>query len=138
MNDKTFNDIFHIDRSILKKCGIRYSLFGSLVLQTLFRPRDLIKLLKTLQSEIIKKGSFDEDVYTLSLKKYSSWLVNTEIANEINPVLGEDYKYTIELLRLCGSKALSVKKFTERYNSVKHKFNLSALDLSCGTHDLQS
>lgn len=129
LNDKTFNDIFHIDRSILKKCGIRYSLFGSLVLQTLFRPRDLIKLLKTLQSEIIKKGSFDEDVYTLSLKKYSNWLVNTEIANEINPVLGEDYKYTIELLRLCGSKALSVKQFTERYNSVKHKFNLSALDL---------
>ena len=73
LNDKTFNDIFHIDKSILKKCGIRYSLFGSLVLQTLFRPRDLIKLLKTLQSEIIKKGSFDEDVYTLSLKKYSKY-----------------------------------------------------------------
>ena len=41
----------------------------------------------------------------------------------------EDYKYVIELLRLCGSRDLSVKTFTERYNSVKHEFQLLPLDL---------
>ena len=129
LSNKTFNDVFDIDRSMLKKCGIQYNLFSSLVLQTLFRPRDLIKLIKTLQNEILQEGCFNESVYKIALKKYSNWLVNSEIANEINPVLGGDYKYTIELLRLCGSKALSVKKFTERYNSVKHEFGFSALEL---------
>ena len=33
------------------------------------------------------------------------------------------------LLRLCGSRDLSVKTFTERYNSVKHEFRLLPLDL---------
>ena len=104
-------------------------LFKSLVLQTLFRPRDLISLLKTLQKEIDRNGKFNEHIYNETSKKYANWLVNTEITNEINPVLREDYKYVIELLRLCGSRALSVKTFTERYNSVKHEFKLSPLDL---------
>ena len=125
---KTFNDIFDIDAKTRKACNIR-DLFKSLVLQTLFRPRDLICLLKTLQKEILRAGKFEEPVYKETLKKYSNWLVNTEIANEINPVLRDDYKYVIELLRLCGSKEISVKVFTERYNSVKHTFNLNPLDL---------
>lgn len=44
-------------------------------------------------------------------------------------MLRADYKYVIELLRLCGSKDLSVKTFTEKYNSVKHEFQLAPLDL---------
>ncbi len=125
---KSFSDVFDIDDKTLKGCGIR-DLFKSLVLQTLFRPRDLISLLKTLQREILRNGQFNEAVYTETLKKYSNWLVNTEIANEINPVLREDYKYVIELLRLCGSKNISVKTFSERYNSVKHAFHLNPLEL---------
>lgn len=107
----------------------KHSLFNSMVLQTLFRPRDLIKLLKTLQTEILRYGGFDLPAYKTALKKYSNWLVNTEITNEINPVLGSDYKYVLELLRLCGSKALSVTVFTEKYNAVKHHFSFSALGL---------
>lgn len=84
---------------------------------------------KTLQKEINKSGAFNEQIYKETSKKYANWLVNTEIANEINPVLREDYKYVIELLRLCGSRDLSVKAFTERYNSVKHEFRLLPLDL---------
>lgn len=126
--EKSFYDVFDIDTKALSECRIR-KLFNSLVLQTLFRPRDLIRLLKTLQEEIIKANNFSASVYNETLKKYSNWLVNTEIANEINPVLRDDYKYVIELLRLCGSRALSVKSFTERYNSVKHDFKLSPLEL---------
>lgn len=128
LSAKSFAEIFKIDYAIQKKCRIKH-LFNALVLQTLFRPRDLINLLKTLQSEICKARKFDGSVYSDVLKKYSNWLVNTEIANEINPVLGKDYKYVIELLRLCGSRDLSVKTFTERYNSVKYEFSLSPLDL---------
>lgn len=123
-----FNNIFEINKNVKQECKIR-DLFKSLVLQTLFRPRDLIKLLKTLQNEICDKGELNSSVYNEALKKYSNWLVNTEIANEINPVLREDYPYVIELLRLCGSKSLSVKTFTGRYNSVKHQFSFSPIEL---------
>lgn len=125
----TFDDVFSVEKSILKECGIRNSLFRTLVLQTLFRPRDLISLLKTLQKEICKYNRFDSFVYNETLKKYSNWLVNTEIANEINPILRDDYKYVIELLRLCGSRNLSVKTFSERYSSVKHEFKYTPLEL---------
>lgn len=128
LSDKSFNDLFFVPNNIYYGEKGR-DLFKSLVLQTLFRPRDLISLLKMLQREINKNGTFNEQVYKDTTKKYANWLVNTEIANEINPVLREDYKYVIELLRLCGSRDLSVKIFTERYNSVKHKFRLSPLDL---------
>lgn len=126
--DKSFRDIFYVPNSV-NYGERRKELFKSLVLQTLFRPRDLISLLKTLQKEINRSGTFNEQVYNETSKKYANWLVNTELANEINPVLGDDYKYVIELLRLCGSKDLSVKSFTERYFSVKHEFKLSPLDL---------
>lgn len=128
LSNESFKDLFFVPKNIYYGEKKR-DLFKSLVLQTLFRPRDLISLLKTLQKEINKSGGFNEQVYKETSKKYANWLVNTEIANEINPVLREDYKYVIELLRLCGSRDLSVKTFTERYNSVKHEFRLLPLDL---------
>ena len=126
---KTFNDVFDIDKKTLKECKIGNNLFKSLVLQTLFRPRDLIELIKTLQSEICKNNKFDLSVYKKAIKKYSNWLVNTELANEINPVLREDYKYVIELLRLCGSRTMSLNYFTRKYKTIKHDFSLSPLEL---------
>ena len=128
LSDKTFRDIFSLPEDYYYG-GRGRDFFSSLVLQTLFRPRDLISLLKTLQREIVTNGIFNDRIYKQASKKYSNWLVNTEIANEINPVLRGDYKYVIELLRLCGSKELSVKTFTERYYSVKYQFNLSPFEL---------
>ena len=128
LSNESFKDLFFVPKNVYYGEKNR-DLFKSLVLQTLFRPRDLISLLKTLQKEINKSGVFNEQIYKETSKKYANWLVNTEIANEINPVLREDYKYVIELLRLCGSRDLSVKAFTERYNSVKHEFRLLPLDL---------
>lgn len=128
LSNESFKDLFFVPNNVYYGEKKR-DLFKSLVLQTLFRPRDLISLLKTLQKEINKSGAFNEQIYKETSKKYANWLVNTEIANEINPVLREDYKYVIELLRLCGSRDLSVKTFTERYNSVKHEFRLLPLDL---------
>lgn len=128
LSNESFKDLFFVPKNVYYGEKNR-DLFKSLVLQTLFRPRALISLLKTLQKEINKSGVFNEQIYKETSKKYANWLVNTEIANEINPVLREDYKYVIELLRLCGSRDLSVKAFTERYNSVKHEFRLLPLDL---------
>ena len=124
----TFDEIFAPERDLeIELRGLDF--FKVLVLQTLFRPRDLIKLLKTLQSYIVKKRKINCEVYNETLKKYSNWLVNTEIANEINPVLKDDYLYVIELLRLCGSRNLTVKSFSGRYYSVKHTFNMQPLDM---------
>ena len=85
--------------------------------------------MKTLQKSICDKGRLNSASYHEALKKYSNWLVNTEIANEINPVLKGDYLYVIELLRLCGSRNLTVKTFSSRYDSVKHAFKLKPLEL---------
>lgn len=126
--DKNFDEIFAPERDLEAECnGLDF--FKVLVLQTLFRPRDLIKLLKTLQKNICDKGRLNSASYHEALKKYSNWLVNTEIANEINPVLKDDYLYVIELLRLCGSRNLTVKTFSSRYDSVKHTFKLKPLEL---------
>lgn len=127
--NESFNTIFSVDHTILKSCGIRTDLFKALIYQTLFRPRDLINLLKILQKGICDYGDFNQAMYNDVLKKYSNWLVNTELANEINPILQNDYKYVIELLRLCGSRNMSLSNFTYRYNSVKHKFKMTPLEL---------
>lgn len=127
--DKSFSDVFNIDQSTLHKCGIHTDIFKALVYQTLFRPRDLINLLKILQKRICEYNRFDEAIYRAALKKYSNWLVNTEIANEINPILQEDYTHVIELLKLCGSRTMSVSAFTGRYNSVKHNFKMPPIKM---------
>lgn len=126
---ESFYSVFDIDRGTLEVSGIRIDLFKALVYQTLFRPRDLINLLKFLQKGICDYGTFNQAMYNDVLKKYSNWLVNTELANEINPILQGDYKYVIELLRLCGSRNLSLSRFTYRYTSVKHEFMMSPLEL---------
>lgn len=125
----SFSDVFDIDKPVLSSCSIYIDLFKALVYQTLFRPRDLINLLKIMQREIYNCGKFNQAVYKDVLKKYSNWLVNTELANEINPVLQNDYKYVIELLRLCGSRKMNLTTFTNRYNSVKHQFKMAPLEL---------
>ncbi len=125
--DKNFNEIFVLNNTTFR--NPKLDLFRKLVLQTLFRPRDLIKLLQTLQTEVCKKKVLTEPIYGEVIKKYSNWLVNTEIANEINPILREDYPYVIELLRFCGAKDLSVKRFILCYKAVKHKFSLNPMDL---------
>lgn len=127
--DLSFSDIFSIDKTTLVSCGIKNDLFRALVRQTLLRPRDLINLLKLLQRGICDYGEFNRAMYNDVLKKYSNWLVNTELANEINPILQNDYKYVIELLRLCGSRTMSLSIFTSRYNSVKYRFKMSPLEL---------
>lgn len=127
--DCSFDDIFEVDRATLKKCGIKNDLFAHLILQTLFRPRDLLKLCKTLQAEILASGKFTCDVYNSAIKKYANWLVNTEIANEINPILKNDYKPVLDLLRMCGSKPLTVSDFAKRYAAMKYNFAMTSDEL---------
>ena len=125
---KTLESVFGFDKRTLSECGIN-DLFTTLLNQTLMRPRDLIKLLKTLQEAIVKNGKLNAAIYKEARKKYAGWLVNTELANEINPVLKGDYEYVIELLRLCGSQVMSLKTFTERYSAVRHEFMFQPLEL---------
>ena len=51
-------------------------------------------------------------------KSYASWLVNKEIANEINPIL-KSTEPVYELLKLIGSRPFSLTDFHNRYRSVK-------------------
>ena len=127
--DYSFDDIFEANRIELKKCGIKKDLLGHLILQTLFRPRDLLKLCKTLQAEIVSAGKFTCDIYNSAIKKYANWLVNTEIANEINPILKNDYKPVLDLLRMCGSKPLTISDFSKRYSAMRYNFTMTSDEL---------
>lgn len=59
LSNESFKDLFFVPKNVYYGEKKR-DLFKSLVLQTLFRPRDLISLLKTLQKEINKSGAFNE------------------------------------------------------------------------------
>ena len=108
---------------------IEQTLFRALVQQTMFRPRDLIMLIKILQEEIERRDGLNEYAYVSAIKRYSDWLVNTEIANEINPVFGKDYKYVIELLRQCGPNDIGIDTFKRLYSKVDHIFEMEPLDM---------
>lgn len=129
LKDKTFDEIFGVTDKFKEQCYIKFDLFSHLVLQTLFRPRDLIKLCKTLQIEVQKHGRLDIDSYNTSIKKYADWLVNTELANEINPILKSDFLPVVDLLKACGSRVLTVAEFSKRYYTKKYNFKLSIDDM---------
>lgn len=69
LKQKTFHDVFDIEEIVLRRSGInKKGLFSAMVLQTLFRPRDLIKLSKSLQEEIPHAGDFNPSVYKAAIK----------------------------------------------------------------------
>lgn len=92
-------------------------IFKYIVTQTMHRPRDIIKFCKCIQNEVRETN----DLYFRTIKKaerkFTDWLVNSELSNEINPITS-DTKVIFDLLRLLGRKPFSITDFNTRYKSV--------------------
>lgn len=101
--------------------------FKYIVDQTMHRPRDVIKFCKCIQAEVEETEQLYFRTIKNAEKKYTNWLLNSEIANEINPVI-HDLDSLYDLLKLIGSRAFSIKDFNMRYKSIAH-LELSANDL---------
>ena len=98
--------------------GKLHDVFQYMVEKTMHRPRDLIQFCKYVQKESEETGTLYFRTIKNAEKSYGYWLVNSELANEINPILkSTDTLY--ELLKLLGSRPFSLSDFYERYKSSK-------------------
>lgn len=92
--------------------------FQYMVERTMHRPRDLIQFCKYVQKEASESGDLYFRTIKNAEKSYGYWLINSELANEINPIL-KDTEPVYELLKLLGSRPFSLSDFNDRYRSVK-------------------
>ena len=114
-----FADIFNSEAIDLRSpAGKLHDVFQYMVEKTMHRPRDLIQFCKYVQKESEETGTLYFRTIKNAEKSYGYWLVNSELANEINPILkSTDTLY--ELLKLLGSRPFSLSDFYERYKSSK-------------------
>ncbi len=130
LKNLNFIDLFQY--SYLSNCEY---LFPKMLVDSLFRPRNLIMLCKVLQKYIIDYEDLNDASYKSAIKVYSNWLVNSEIANEISPILKDDYKSVKELLELCGGQSFTTDMFKEKYNFVRKPIKMDAEALLCFLYD---
>ncbi|MDR2908918.1 MAG: hypothetical protein LBU86_03440 [Oscillospiraceae bacterium] len=86
--------------------------------RTLHRPRDLVQFCKYIQAEARDSRQLYFRTILNAEKKYSYWLVSSELANEINPIL-KRVDPVFDMLRLLGSRPFSLSDFYDRYKAVK-------------------
>ena len=114
----TFDSIFDRDDINIKtKNGKTQDVFQYMVERTMHRPRDLIQFCKFVQDEAINTNDLYFRTIKNAEKNYGYWLVNSELANEINPIL-KDTEALYDLLKLIGRRPFSLSDFNERYKSV--------------------
>lgn len=137
LNDTTlsFKSIFNnYNINLTTHSGHQYDVFKYIVERTMHRPRDLIQFCKCIQKEARETGRLYYRTIKDAEKEYGYWLVNSELANEINPIL-KNTENLFELLKLLGSKPFSLTDFNERYKSVSN-IGMSANDLVYYLYDV--
>lgn len=108
--------------------------FKYIIDQTMHRPRDLIKFCKCIQEEVIDSNKLYFRTIKNAEKKYAYWLLNSEIANEINPII-QNLDSVYELLKLVGSKPFSLTDLNNRYKAFQD-IELSSEDLAFYLYDV--
>ena len=115
-----FEEIFDKDDiNLQSRSGRTYNVFQYMVERTMHRPRDLIQFCKYVQQEAVDTDTLFFRTIKNAEKDYGFWLVSSEIANEINPVL-KNTDALFELLRQIGSKPFSLSDYYDRYKSVSN------------------
>lgn len=117
--DATFDTIFNKTKINLRRKTTNEVIdpFQYIVEKTMHRPRDLIQFCKCIQKEAKETNSLYFRTIKDAEKNYGFWLVNSELSNEINPILHQT-EPLFELLKLLGAKPFSLTTFNERYRSV--------------------
>ena len=132
--DINFYTIFDSYTIALTSGGKPHDVFRYIVDRTMHRPRDLIQFCKYIQKEAVETNKLFFRTIKNAEKNYGHWLVNSELANEINPIL-ENTDALYELLKLLGRQPFSFSDFCDRHVSAKN-IDLSADDLAYYLYDV--
>lgn len=99
--------------------------FKYVIGRTMHRPRDLIKFCKCIQNKVRSYGYLNYRTIKDAERDFCKWLVNSELANEINPVLGH-VAPVYELLRYLSTKdvptgthVFTMDEFSEAYQLIQ-------------------
>lgn len=128
----TFYDIFVKNKINIRnydfesgRLGAVQDVFKYIVDKTFHRPRDIIQFCKCIQNEI-KESPNGTNIYFRVIKSaeknYTFWLVNSEITNEINPVIS-NVDVLFELLKVLGRKPFSYGYFCRKYLQYDNAFD---------------
>ena len=115
MEFSTIFDKYKID--LCFKRGVCLDVFQYIIDKTMHRPRDLVQFCKFIQQQTRETGKLYYRTIKDAEKEYAFWLVNSELANEINPIL-KSTEPVYELLKLLGSKPFSLTDFYDRYSYI--------------------
>ncbi|NJD01081.1 MAG: hypothetical protein FIA99_00425 [Ruminiclostridium sp.] len=133
--NKDFSVIFDDKIIDLKSSsGKLHNVFQYIVEKTMHRPRDLIQFCKYIQKETLETGKLYFRTIKNAEKNYGFWLVNSELANEINPIL-KNTESLYEFLKLLGSRPFSLSDFYDRYKTAK-SIKMDADDLAYYLYDI--
>lgn len=108
--------------------------FRYIIEKTMHRPRDFIQFCKYIQEECISSNQLYFRTIKNAEKRYSDWLVHSEIVNEINPII-KDTDSLFEMLKLFGSKAFSLNLFSRRVRNLKSN-EMDSLSLATYLYDI--
>lgn len=130
-----FETIFDTtDINLCKRNGVQKDVFQYIVERTMHRPRDVIQFCKYIQKEVRETGDLYFRTIKNAEKEYCYWLVNSELANEINPVL-KNTETVYDLLKLLGTRPFSLSDFNDRYRAIRG-LELSSENLAYYLYDV--
>lgn len=103
--------------------------FKYIIDHTMHRPRDLIQFCKCIQKELRKPQCRVIDYRRIkdAEKVFCFWLVNQELANEINPIV-HDTKNLYSFLKELGNSTFSFEDFQTKYNNTPSLVAVSTAD----------
>ncbi len=124
-SDITFNDIFDSNKINMRNYNPDTGRIGREVIdvfkyivdKTFHRPRDLIQFCRYIAIEIRNTENcikIDFRNIKNAEKNYCNWLVNSEIANEINPII-TDIDNLYDFIRSLGGRQFSFSVFCSKF-----------------------
>ncbi len=124
----SFFDIFETEKIDMRNYDLlakklsknTQDVFKYIIDKTFHRPRDLVQFCKYIQKEVCETSGCEKITFRNvknAEKKYAFWLINSELSNEINPII-KDVDTLWELLVSIGRQPFSATRFKEKYNQV--------------------
>ncbi len=121
-----------IDLSNMK--GKKYDVFKYIVEKTMHRPRDVIQFCKYIQQEVIKTNKLYFRTIKDAEKRFGFWLINSELANEINPIL-KNTESLYEMLKRLGKNSFTIDEFFDKHKEFQ-EIHMEPYKLACYLYDI--
>lgn len=114
--------------------GKKYDVFKYIVEKTMHRPRDVIQFCKYIQQEVIKTNKLYFRTIKDAEKRFGFWLINSELANEINPIL-KNTESLYEMLKRLGKNSFTIDEFFDKHKEFQ-EIHMEPYKLACYLYDI--